>query len=96
MRAGRNQLINRVRLLSRHTALALAATILATIICHWRALNIVLVSQQDNGVFLRDDILVAHLAQLVIDNFRPTLVAELLFHLSQFCLDNVQNLLLIG
>ena len=96
MRAGRNQLINCVRFLSCHAALALAATILASIICHWRALNIVLVSQQDNGVFLGDDILVAHLAQLVIDNFRPTLVAELLFHLSQFCLDNVQNLLLIS
>ena len=69
---------------------------MSTVVSHRGTFDIVLVSQQDYRILLGDNVFVSHLTQLMIDDLGPPGITQLLFHLRQFALDDIQNLLLVG
>ena len=96
MCTGGDQLSYSVRFLSSQPSLAFAASVLSAVVSHRGTFDIILISHQDYRILLGDNIFVSHLTQLMIDDLGPPGIAQLLFHLCQFTLDDIQNLLLIG
>src|ERR1700729_739246 len=89
-------MLNDILFASSHTAAALASPTLLLVLGNWATLDVVGGRERHHHLFVGDQIFVAHLTQLAVDDFGTALVTIVFLETKQFVPDDLEYLLLVG
>ena len=91
-----NQLFDEVILVDTHSLDATAATVLGLEFVNWQPLDVAVVGESNDNIFLFNQVLVFDIGDVADLQFSPPLVAKLTLDLHQFVIDDLMNSFIVG